>query len=282
MLSRILSYLEFIKVSHTLFALPFCLISAILAMREAAFNGRQMVWIVSAFVFARAFAMAMNRILDREYDALNPRTSGRHLPVGSISPGGAAAFASICGLFFVASAAQFSTLCGFLSVPTLACLAFYSWTKRFTQWSHLVLGGGLAMAPIGAEIAIRGAVSIHTAVLAAAVLFWVAGFDIFYACQDIDFDRKTGLFSVPARMGQERAIRMAGAFHVAAFILFLLFGHLANLGKIFMPAQIVIAALLVYEQILARKNKIEPAFFQLNGMISLVQLGAVALEAGLR
>lgn len=276
------TWCEFIKISHTVFALPFCLIAASEAMRKTTFSWEKTAWIVMAFVAARAFAMAVNRILDKDFDARNPRTAGRHLPAGSITPGTARGFAAACALVFVAAASLLNTLCALLSPAALAYLAFYSYTKRFTRWSHLVLGGALALAPLGADIAILGAVSRPTLALAAAVMFWVAGFDIFYACQDIDFDRQAGLHSLPAGIGQTAALRVAAGFHASAFLLFLMYGQVSHLGRIYFAAQAVILAVLVYEQMLVRRNKIGPAFFQLNGILSLVQLGAVLLDRSAR
>lgn len=277
-ISRIRTYCEFIKISHTLFALPFCLIAAVQAMRKTGFSGGKIAWIVLAFAAARAYAMAMNRIIDRGIDAQNPRTAGRHLPTGAISPSEAGWFAGICAVGFIAVTTQLNTLCAILSLPVLAYLAFYSYTKRFTQWSHFVLGGALGLAPLAAETAVLGAVSWPTAVLGLSVIFWVAGFDIFYACQDVDFDRSAGLFSLPARLGPQQALWAAMVFHAVAFILFVLYGTMEKLGWIYFSAQAVILLLLIYEQVLIRRNKIEAAFFQLNGLLSLLQLAAVLLN----
>lgn len=278
MISGAMRFFDFIKIGHTIFALPFCLIAAILSMSRTAFSWPRLAWIVAAFAGARAFAMAVNRILDRRFDAQNPRTANRHLPTGTISLNTAWGFAAGCAAVFIFSAYQLGSLCFYLSPAVLLYLAFYSFTKRFTRWSHVVLGGALGLAPIGAEIAVSGGISGSTVALAAAVLFWVAGFDIFYACMDVEFDRKAGLYSLPAKIGETAARRTALLFHAAAFVLFLTFGKLAGLGRIYFSAQSLVLALLIAEHILVRKNKIEPAFFNMNGAIALVQLAAVAAD----
>ena len=278
MISRILEYCEFIKIGHTVFALPFCMIAAVLAGRKTAFGWEQGALILIAFAAARSFAMAMNRILDKDFDAENPRTAGRHIPVGIIKPSHAAKFAGASAILFVAAAFFLQPICFYLAPLVLAYLAFYSYTKRFTKWSHLVLGGALALAPLGAETAIRGNVSWPTAVLALSVMFWVSGFDIFYACQDVDFDRKAGLFSLPAGIGEGRALAIAAGFHMAAFLLFLLYGRLESMGTIYFAAQGLILLLLVYEHLQIRRGRGQSAFFQINGILSIVQLAAVLLD----
>ncbi len=272
------TYFEFIKISHTVFALPFCLIAFFQASRETGFSAARLVRLVVTFTAARAFAMAVNRIADREIDAQNPRTAGRHLPTGEISPMGATLFAAGCSIIFIAGAFQFNPLCGFLSPVVLAYLAFYSWTKRFTTWSHLVLGGALGLAPLAAELAVLGRISPPTVYLAMSVLFWVAGFDVVYAMQDIDFDRRAGLYSLPSRVGPERAHGMAMGFHAAAFALFLAYGAMLHFGPIYFGAQTGILLLLIYEHALVFKKKIETAFFQMNGIVSVLQVLAVGLE----
>lgn len=279
MISRIRTYCEFIKISHTVFALPFCLIAAVQSMRQTAFSWSVLIRILIAFACARAFAMAMNRILDMEFDARNPRTADRHLPAGTLTAAQARRFAAGCAIGFILASASLNVLCAVISPLVLAYLAFYSYTKRFTQWSHLVLGGALGLAPLAAETAILGSVSGPTLALAASVVFWVAGFDIFYACQDVDFDRSAGLFSLPARLGPTRALQVAIGFHSAAFLLFILYGMLSGFGRIYFSAQAAVLLLLVYEHVLVRRNRIGPAFFQLNGWVSVVQLAAVLLAA---
>lgn len=275
-------YFDFVKIGHTLFALPFCLIALFLAARAVSWTLPQIFWILAAFASARAFAMSMNRILDRSFDAQNPRTAGRHLPTGAISLPAAKRFAAGCAGLFIFSAAKLGLVCAAAAPFVLLYLAFYSYTKRFTMWSHAVLGGALALAPLGAEAALRGLITWPTAVLSAAVLFWVAGFDIFYACLDVDFDRRSGLFSLPAKLGPDRALWIAALFHAAAFFCFVLFGRLADLGRIYFAAQAIILLLLLYEHILVRRRRIELAVFQLNPALSILQLAAVALDVSLR
>lgn len=279
MISTVKTYCEFIKISHTIFALPFCLIAAFQAARKNAAGWTQAFWILIAFAAARAFAMAVNRILDRKFDAQNPRTAERHIPAGDISMRSAVVFSAVSAILFVLAAASLQPICLYLAPAVLAYLAFYSFTKRFTRWSHIVLGGALGIAPLGAEVAIRGDFSMATAVLAASVVFWVAAFDIYYAIQDIDFDRRHGLFSLPAAVGPPNAIRIAVGFHAMAFLLFLVYGNLESMGIVYFGAQAVVAGLLIYEHVQVRRGKIGPAFFQLNGILSMVQLAAVLLDA---
>lgn len=281
-LQRIGYYLDFVKVGHTVFALPFCLIPALVIRARSGVPASALLWIVAAFAGARGFAMAVNRILDRGYDAENPRTAARHLPSGLISLPGAAAFAAVCAALFILAAARLSPLCLALAPAVLVILAAYSWCKRFTALSHLVLGFCLSLAPLGVEIALLGRVTPPTGVLALAVLFWVAGFDIFYACMDIDFDRRAGLHSIPAQLGAPRALALARLLHAAVFLLFILYGALTpELGTAYYAAQLVVLGLLIYEHKLAASGdpaRIEMAFFNLNGIISLIQLAAVAAD----
>lgn len=284
-LKRIGYYLDFVKIGHTLFALPFCLIPALVIWRRSGVAPAAWLWIVAAFAGARGFAMAANRILDRAYDAQNPRTSGRHLPAGLISLSGAASFASLCAALFVVASWRLSSLCLILAPFVLLILAGYSWCKRFTALSHLVLGFCLALAPLGVEIALLGRVTLPTTALALGVLVWVAGFDIFYACMDIDFDRRAGLHSIPAKWGAARALMIARLFHAMTFGLFVLYGlWTPELGAIYFAAQALVLALLVYEHKLVGRGdpkQIEMAFFNLNGAISLLQLAAVAVDIAL-
>jgi len=276
--NRIQIVLEMIKFEHSVFALPFALTGALLAAR-ASRNGwptlRQIGWIVVAMVAARSAAMTVNRIVDLRYDRENPRTSKRALATGDLSVSFAWLFTSVgVGLFLVA-AWQLNRLALELAPAALAILFFYSFTKRFTNWSHLFLGFALGISPAAAWIAVTGGLDLRILILCAAVTLWVGGFDVLYACQDVDYDRSAGLFSVPKRFGIVRALLIARAMHVGVVAL------LACLAASFAlpwPAWLgvgVVAALLAYEHSLVRADdlsKLDAAFFAVNGYISLLFL----------
>ncbi|MFM8222256.1 MAG: UbiA-like polyprenyltransferase, partial [Planctomycetaceae bacterium] len=209
-------YLELVRFSHTLFALPFALLSAVLAWRQTAlergtWRWQQLLGILLCMVFARTVAMAFNRLVDRQIDAGNPRTAGRHLPAGLLSVGNVVGLLVACGLGFVASTLLFlpNEWPAWLSLPVLLFLCGYSYAKRFTAWCHYWLGAALMLSPVAAWIALRGEVTWTPVLLGLAVFFWVGGFDVIYACQDVDFDRDRGLFSLPARIGVGPALRLA-------------------------------------------------------------------------
>jgi 4-hydroxybenzoate polyprenyltransferase len=282
MLRSLRSLLELIRFSHTVFALPFALTSAALAWGRDGFHAGQLVGIVLCMVFARSAAMAFNRLADRRFDADNPRTAQRHLPAGLLRPGTVWAFFVACTAGFVLSTLIFflgydNPWPLYLSVPVLLFVCAYSLTKRFTALSHFWLGASLFLAPVAAWIAIRGippgGEMMVPVVLGGAVLFWVAGFDILYACQDVEFDRKARLHSVPAALGVRGALRVALACHLVMLgllvVLFLIcpqlhFTYLAGVG--------LVTALLVYEHWLVRPDdlsRVNRAFFQVNGIISV-------------
>jgi 4-hydroxybenzoate polyprenyltransferase len=271
--------LGMIRFSHTIFALPFALSSAVLAWKSKAqpFTWHELAGILLCMVFARSVAMAVNRIADRQWDAANPRTAGRHLPSGQLTPIAVTIFALICAAGFFASTMLFwpNPWPLYLSLPVLLFICAYSYTKRFTSLAHFWLGTSLLLAPVGAWIAIRGFEQIEFAlVLGLAVLFWVAGFDILYACQDVEFDRKAGLFSVPARVGVPASLRVALACHVLMFVMLLLLWWVARdyLGTIYLLGVAAITLLLGYEHWLVRPDdlsRVNQAFFQVNGIISI-------------
>lgn len=276
--NRIQIVLEMIKFEHSVFALPFALIGALLAAR-ASRNGwptlRQIAWIVVAMVAARSAAMTMNRIVDLRYDRENPRTSKRALATGDLSVSFAWVLTIVAvGLFFVA-AWQLNRLALELAPVALAILFFYSFTKRFTNWSHLFLGFALGISPAAAWIAVTGGLDLRILILCAAVTLWVGGFDVLYACQDVDYDLRAGLFSVPKRFGIARALLIARAMHVGVVILL---GSLAGSLALPWPAWAgiaVVAVLLAYEHSLVKADdlsKLDAAFFAVNGYISLVFL----------
>ncbi len=266
--------LEMIKFEHTLFALPFAFIGALLA-RKGLPSFWQAGWIVGAMVGGRSAAMTFNRIADRTYDKLNPRTDGRALPRGTLSMQFAATFTIAMSVLFVFSAWQLNRLCFYLSFPTLAILLSYSYTKRFTSLSHLVLGFAVGCAPLAAWLAIRGEFDWPPVLLSAAVMFWVAGFDLIYALQDIEFDRKSKLFSLPSRFGIGPALRISTLFHAATVLLLIGTALLTNLGWIAYGGITIVAGILYWEHRLVTPqdlSRINVAFFNLNGYISILLL----------
>lgn len=280
MTTRIRTVLEMIKFEHSIFALPFALTGAILAARYGlATPGwpalRQLAWIVVAMVGARSAAMTMNRIVDLRYDRVNPRTANRALATGALSVGFAWAFTLASAAVLVLSAWELNALALALSPVALAVLLLYSYTKRFTSWSHLVLGFCLGMSPAAAWIAITGHLDSRMLILCAAVTLWVAGFDVLYACQDLDFDRAAGLYSVPKRFGIAAALRIARAMHLVMIALLI---WLAASFHLLWPAWMgiaVVAALLAYEHSLVSPGdlrRLNAAFFTVNGYISLLFL----------
>ncbi len=275
--SRIRTVLEMIKFEHSIFALPFALVGALLAARA---GDRwptiwQLVWIIVAMVGARSAAMTMNRIADVEYDRRNPRTARRALATGELSLGFAWAFTLAASTVLVIAAWQLNRLALELSPVALAILFFYSYTKRFTSWSHFVLGFCLGISPAAAWIAIRGSLDWRMLILCAAVTLWVGGFDVLYACQDVDFDRNAGLHSVPKRFGIAKALLVARGMHLLMVGLLVWLAWSFHLPWLAWVGIGVVAALLGYEHSLVRANdlsKMDAAFFTVNGYISLVFL----------
>jgi 4-hydroxybenzoate polyprenyltransferase len=276
--NRILVVLEMIKFEHSVFALPFALTGALLAARASRHGWptlRQVLWIVVAMVAARSAAMTINRIVDLRYDRENPRTNKRALATGELSVSFAWAFTIIAVGLFLVAAWELNPLAFELAPIALAVLFFYSFTKRFTNWSHLFLGFALGISPAAAWIAVTGGLDLRILILCAAVTLWVGGFDVLYACQDVDYDKRAGLFSVPRQFGIARALLIARAMHVAVV------GLLAWLAASFAlpwPAWLgiaVVAALLTYEHSLVKADdlsKLDAAFFAVNGYISLLFL----------
>jgi 4-hydroxybenzoate polyprenyltransferase len=279
MLHRLRLFTELVRFSHTVFALPFALLSAVLAWQSPGiiFRWADLIGIVLCMVFARSAAMAVNRLADRRIDALNPRTAGRHLPAGLLTAPAVAIFLAICVVGFFAATLLFlpNRWPLILAGPVLAFIAAYSFTKRFTALVHFWLGASLMLAPLAAWIAIRGMTALWTPiVLGSAVLFWVAGFDILYACQDVDVDRKLGLNSVPARLGVLRALHVALMCHAvtAAALIALYFVDSPPLGWVYLAGVVGVIGLLAYEHSLVRPDdltRVNRAFFQVNGVISI-------------
>ena len=266
--------LEMIKIEHSVFALPFALLGALLAAHGWP-TGRQIFWIVVAMVGARSAAMSCNRLIDRDLDAQNPRTAQRALPAGLLSARFVAGFALLSSAVLVFAAFQLNPLAFRLSPVALAVLFLYSYTKRYTVLSHLVLGFCLGIAPAAAWIAIRGTLSPSILLLTAAVTLWTAGFDILYACQDVDFDRRTGLHSVPQRWGIARALQVAAAMHGLMVVLLLWLARTEHLGWVSMAGVAVVGALLIYEHRLVKPfdlSRLDAAFFNINGWIGILLL----------
>jgi len=282
LLGRIGLYGRMIRFSHSIFALPFALSSAVLAA-GGGISGRQIAWILVAMVGARSAAMGFNRLADQALDARNPRTAGRELPRGAISRTEVWVFVLASAATLVVAAAMLNPLCLALSPLALAIVLGYSYTKRFTALSHAFLGLALAVAPVGAWLAIRGRLEAPPVALGLAVLFWVAGFDTIYACQDEAFDRAEGLHSLPARFGVARALALARVFHLIAVALLAAVYALAPLHPFYLVGVAAVAGLLVYEHSLVRADdlsRIDAAFFTVNGWISLGYF-AVTLAARL-
>lgn len=278
---RIVTYGRMIRFSHSIFALPFALASMTLAFEGRAFDLLRLLWVLVAMVGARSAAMGFNRLVDHDTDARNPRTSGRELPRGALTRGQVWAFVVASAGALVLAAAMLNPLCLVLSPLALLIVFGYSYTKRFTELSHLVLGLALGVAPVGAWIAVRGRFDVLPILLGLAVLGWVAGFDIIYACQDLDFDRREGLRSIPARLGMARALWVARGLHVLAVAFLAAIYPLARLHPVYLVGVAGVAALLAYEHTLVRPgdlSRVNAAFFTLNGWVSLGYL--VATLAG--
>lgn len=280
MFTRVRQLLELIRFSHTIFALPFALLAAVLAWQDEPFRVLDLAGILLGMVFARSAAMAFNRLADRRIDALNPRTEKRHLPAGLLKVGTVIAFTLACCLSFVASTLLFllrepaNPWPLYLSVPVLLFVLGYSLTKRFTSLAHFWLGAALMLAPIAAWIAVKGLADMTVPLLlGSAVLFWVAGFDILYACQDAAFDVEHGLHSVPARVGIPASLRIAAACHAVMLSLLVgLFFASPHLGWVFLAGLVLIGALLIYEHSLVRADnltRVNRAFFHVNGVIGV-------------
>jgi len=265
--------LEMIKIEHTLFALPFAFLGAVLAARGVP-SGWQIIWITVAMVGARSTAMAFNRIADRDYDGRNPRTSMRAIPAGVLSVSFVWGFTIVSAAIFFVAAAMLNRLTLILAPVALASVVLYSYTKRWTLLAHLVLGWCLAIAPTGAWIAVRGAIdSPVPLLLSLVVMLWTAGFDILYACQDFDFDRREGLYSIPARFGIGQSLWISRALHAGAFAALVALYFLTNLGPLAIVGVVITGALLVYQHTLVRANdlsRLNAAFFTTNAFVSVI------------
>ncbi len=279
MFQQLRHFLELIRFSHTVFALPFAMLSAVVAwsVPGSEFRWRDLIGILVCMVTARSAAMGFNRLVDRDIDADNPRTAKRHLPAGLLSVRAVVAFTTLMSLAFVAATAIFlpKNLPLILAVPVLLFLLGYSLAKRWTSLCHYWLSAALMMSPIAAWIAVRDEFAVIPAVLGGVIFFWVGGFDIIYACQDAEFDRRRRLNSIPARFGVRPALRIAMLSHLITIAMLLLLWKMAGLGLIFLIGVVAIAGLLMYEHWLVRPddlNRINLAFFKVNAIISFVIL----------
>ncbi len=277
MWKRLKLTLEMIKFEHSVFALPFALTGAMLAVRGARMASgemwRRIGWIVVAMVGARSAAMTFNRILDADVDAKNPRTKGRHIPAGILTTGFAWVFTGVSTLVFLWAARELGSLCLKLAPVALGVVFFYSFTKRFTSLSHLVLGFSLGIAPAAAWIAMRGELDARILWLTAAVTLWTAGFDVIYSCQDYEFDKSAGLFSVPAKLGISGALWVARLLHLGMLVCLAALLAAFGLGWLAIAGVAVVAALLSWEHSLVKANdlsKVNAAFFTVNGYVSVL------------
>ena len=283
-MTRLSTYLSFVRFSHTVFALPFALTGALLATREHAITWTQVGWIVLAMVTARSAAMGFNRLVDARFDALNPRTASRELPRGAMSAREASVFVIVSSAGFVWVSFQISSLCGWLSPIALAIVFWYSLAKRYTAYTQAFLGLAMAVAPVGGWLAAGGRGGWEPWLLGLAIGLWVGGFDVLYACQDLEFDRAQGLRSIPARFGVPASLRISRLMHVGTVACMALLGWLVPLGPIYAGGVLIVASLLVFEQSLVSATDLSQVkrAFDLNGYVGIVYflVTAVALYVG--
>jgi 4-hydroxybenzoate polyprenyltransferase len=276
---KVATYLSFVRFSHSVFALPFALTGALLAWRDHPFSWAQVGWIALCMVSARSAAMGFNRLVDARYDALNPRTAMRELPRGAMSRGEATIFVTVSFLVFIYAASRLSTLCLALAPVALVIVFWYSLAKRVTTYTQFFLGLALAIAPVGGWIAAGGRGGVEPWLLGLAIGLWVGGFDILYACQDVEFDRGHGLRSIPARFGVPAAIRLSRIMHVATVIAMAALWRGANLPALYLVGVAIVAVLLFYEQSLVRDDDLSQVkkAFDLNGWVGIVYFATTAL-----
>ena len=269
--NKVAVFLEAIKFEHTIFALPFAYLGMILAARGLP-SFAQFAWITVAMASARTFAMTLNRLIDRQIDSRNPRTAGRALQRGHLSVRDMSLAAVVSGIALAIAASQLNDLCLILMPGAVVLLTVYSFTKRFTWLCHFVLGCSIALAPIGAWVGVTGAVTTEPLLLGLAVVFWLAGFDIIYACQDIDVDRQQGLFSIPSRFGLARGLQIARACHVITILCFGAVGVVSGSGVTYWVGVVGAAGLLIYEHSIVSPDdlsKMNIAFFNINGFLAV-------------
>lgn len=280
MFARLRTYASFIRFSHSVFALPFALAGALLASRLVPLTLERVLWIVACMVAARSAAMGFNRLADAAWDARNPRTASRELPRGAMSHREAIVFVVVSSLVFVWCAARLGWLCLVLSPVALAIVFWYSLAKRHTNFAQLFLGLAMAVAPVGGWIATGGPMRIEPWLLGLAIGSWVAGFDVLYACQDLEFDRREGLRSIPARFGLERSIAISRGLHLVAVAALAAVGPLAGLGGAYAAGVLLVAVLLLYEQSLVSASDLSQVkrAFDLNGWVGVLYLAATAAD----
>jgi 4-hydroxybenzoate polyprenyltransferase len=274
MIERLRTYLSFVRFSHSVFALPFALAGAVLAARQATITWAKLGWILVAMVAARSAAMGFNRVVDARFDALNPRTANREIPQGAMSVREAVAFVLFSSVLFVIAASRLNSLCLALSPVALAIVFWYSLAKRFTTWTQLFLGLAMAVAPVGGWLAVGGRAGWEPWLLALAIGAWVGGFDVLYACQDLDFDRAHGLRSIPVRFGVSAALAVSRALHVAAVVSLVALAWVTPLPPFYFVGVAAVALLLMYEQSLVRADDLSQIkrAFDLNGYVGILYL----------
>jgi 4-hydroxybenzoate polyprenyltransferase len=280
MIERVRTYLSFVRFSHSVFALPFALGGALLASRYQPITWQTVAWILVAMVAARAAAMGFNRLVDARFDALNPRTAGRELPRGIMSATEAGVFVTIASIVFVYAAWRLSPLCFALSPVALAIVFWYSLAKRYTTWTQLYLGLAMAVAPVGGWLAVGGRAGYEPWLLAAAIGTWVGGFDVLYACQDIEFDRAQGLRSIPVRFGVRTALAISRAMHTMTIVCLLALPWFTPLPPFYYAGVAVVAVLLAYEQSLVSVDDMSQVkrAFDLNGYVGILYLVVLAVS----
>ncbi len=274
MLSRLRTYASFVRISHSVFALPFALAGAALAARHTPITWSKIAWIFVAMVGARSAAMGFNRLVDAGSDALNPRTAGRELPRGAMSRTEAIAFVVVSSLGFIAATSQLNVVCLLLSPVALAIVFWYSLAKRYTTWTQLYLGLAMAVAPVGGWLAVGGGPGWEPWLLAVAIGTWVGGFDVLYACQDLDFDRAHRLYSIPVRFGVRGSLAISRVMHIVTIACLLALATVAPLGSVYFVGVLIVAALLAYEQSLVSSDDLSQVkrAFDLNGYVGILYL----------
>lgn len=279
MFGRLKTYASFVRVSHTVFALPFALVGALLASRAntaSAWSWPRLGWIVASMITARSAAMGFNRLADAAYDARNPRTSMRELPSGRMSRGEAIAFVAVSTILFIGAAWMVSPLCAALAPVAIGIIFWYSLAKRFTNYAQIFLGLSMAVAPVGGWIAMGGPLNAAPFLLGLAIGTWVAGFDILYACQDLEIDRREGLRSIPVRFGIDDSLRLSRALHVVTILSLAGVGVVCGLNRVYTAGVVGVAVLLVYEQSLVKADDLSQVkrAFDLNGWVGMLYLAA--------
>ena len=279
-MARLITYLSFVRFSHSVFALPFALAGALLAARQTPLTWPTLGWILVAMVAARSAAMGFNRLVDARFDALNPRTANREIPRGAMSTREAVAFVVVAAVVFVYAAWRLNPICFALSPVALAIVFWYSLAKRYTAYTQLFLGLAMAVAPVGGWLAVGGRGGLEPWLLALAIGAWVGGFDVLYACQDLDFDRAHGLRSIPVRFGVPSALAISRSMHVVTVVCLLAIGAVTPLPWFYHAGVGVVAALLIYEQSLVRPTDLSQVkrAFDLNGYVGILYLVVLALS----